>query len=318
MARPGVKTGAFVSRPVDAPPSRRFRGGISPATQLTACVLTALMPNGGGVAPSVLRQCSGFGAALRITPPERGLIMRYKSNFVFDLRGSLGGLTASVARGGVGYLRERVTPTNPQTLLQTAIRTAVSSASAAWQFVLTEAQQQAWWDLAGLIGGTQQGKTLFSKVNQPRIYANNTGRITDEGGTPAAGTLALIDDAPGGLAVSGTVPQGVTIDDSDNALKIATIPAGEWNADAQEGEESVVYVFVSGPQPPSRFSRAFPYQIVAAMKVESNADIDNVSINLASWGIPTVVGRDLYVKTYMQAPDGRISVPVEQRISVTA
>lgn len=244
--------------------------------------------------------------------------MRYKSNFVFDLRGSLGGLTASVARGGVGYFRERVTPTNPQTLLQTAIRQAVTSVSAAWQNVLSEAEQQSWWDLADAIGGTQQGKTLFSRVNQNRIYANNTGRTANGTGTPLSSNFGLITEAPNGLSVGGTTPTGVAIDDSDNALKFTGIPAGEWNADADLSNVALTYVFVSGPQSASRFSRAFPYQLVSVLQTTSSAATGAVSIGLAAFGLPTVTGRVMYVKTYQQSVDGRVSTPVEQRVTIQA
>lgn len=239
--------------------------------------------------------------------------MKITPILIGDLSGSIGGATAAKAKGGIQYLRARVTPVNPRTFLQTAIRSAVTSVSSAWQNLLTETQQQGWWDIAT---GSQQGKTLFAKVNQPRIYANNTDRITDSSGSDTD-PLALIVNAPESTSTSWVAP-AATIDDSANTLALATVEAGDWNTGADAPTPSVVYVYLSGPQLPSRFSREKPYQLIRAYTVDVPDPVELTAINLAALGIPSVTGRVFYVKLIAQAPDGRVSTPVEQRVTVVA
>lgn len=64
------------------------------------------------------------------------------SVFVSDVRGKLNGSVASKNRYGA-YLRNKVTPVNPQTTSQTAVRALLTSLSQAWRS-LTDDQRLAW------------------------------------------------------------------------------------------------------------------------------------------------------------------------------
>lgn len=229
------------------------------------------------------------------------------------MSGKLGGAVAARAKGGIQYFRALIIPTNPSTFLQTAIRSAVSSVSAAWQSVLTELQQQAWFDAAE---GSQSGKSLFGKLNQARIYANNTGRVTDDAGL-ATTDFNLITEPPESLSTTVSIPTA-TIDDSANTLDIGTIPGGSWNDDASSGAGSAVFVYMSAPQQASRLARKGSYMLVRAFNLENAGDFDTPAINLAALGIPTVAGYVAYVKVYVQDPYGGVSVPVEQRVTIVA
>jgi len=63
-------------------------------------------------------------------------------SIVVDGRGKLGGHVYSKNRSGA-YVRTKVTPTNPQTASQTAVRNRLTSFSQGWRG-LTEAQRDAW------------------------------------------------------------------------------------------------------------------------------------------------------------------------------
>lgn len=242
--------------------------------------------------------------------------MKVISPIFSEMRGSLGGAVGSVARGGINYFRSKVIPTNPSTLLQTAIRMAVQSASSLWQNTLTELQQQGWFDIST---GAQTGKSLFAKVNQPRIYSNNTERVTVAAGTASTLKPAYFGDAPtDGLNVSFALGQTPVIDDSSNNLQLGTIPAGEWNTNADTDNNAAVFVYLSGPQSPSRGARQRPYQLVRAYAINAETDINATAIDLAGFGIPTVAGRVFYVKVYAQDYRGRTSLPLEYRVTVQA
>lgn len=239
--------------------------------------------------------------------------MKCTSPLLENMSGTLGGAVASRARGGIAYFRALVIPTNPRTFLQTAIRSAVSSVSAAWINILTEAQQQAWFDAAE---GTQSGKSLFGKINQARIYSNNTGRFTLDDGTTAS-PFDLVLDPPLALSTDFVAPSCI-IDDSSNTITLGTVAAGDWNADAALGTPAVLYIYVTPGQRSSRLARQKPYQLVRAISVEDAAAQTVAAINLATLGLPTVAGYVMYVKVYVQSPVGGISIPVEQRKTIVA
>jgi len=189
--------------------------------------------------------------------------------------------------------------------------------------VLTELQQQLWWDLADVIGSGSTGKTLFAKVNQPRYYVTNTGRAYDaKTEVPFTDPLDPVVDPPATLSVVMAGVGTPTIDDSANTLTIPELAAGASSFLAGAGGDTpaVQYVFVSAGQSPSRFSRAHPYQLVSALVYtsESLGDANAQTIDLAALGLPTIAGYVMYVKRYVQAADGRISTPIEERITIVA
>jgi hypothetical protein len=239
--------------------------------------------------------------------------MKIRSAFLTEMSGKLGGAVGSTARGGIQYLRKLVIPSNPRTLLQTAIRNAVSSASAVWASILTEDQQEAWWDIAE---GSQTGKSLFSRVNQPRIYAQNTGRAKVPAGTAPTNALTYIPDPPETLAtVFGGI--AITADASANTLILPEVLGAEaWRDGSTALAPSVMYVFVSAEQNSSRFSRQHPYNLVRAIVFENETDVTPAAIDLDALGFAVIEGKVMYVKVIVQDPMGGLSVPTEDRITV--
>lgn len=240
--------------------------------------------------------------------------MKIRSAILTEMSGKLGGAVGSTARGGIQYLRKLVIPSNPRTLLQTAIRNAVSSASSIWVNILSEATQTAWWDIAE---GSQTGKSLFAKVNQPRLYARNTGRSKKPSGAALTNVLSYIETPPASLATDFA---GITatIDDSANTLILPLIPGGEpWRVDAATDTPAMMFIFVSASQNASRFSRQHPYQLVRAIGFEDVADVTPAAIDLAALGLATITGKIMYVKIIVQAVLGGLSVAQETRVTVT-
>lgn len=241
--------------------------------------------------------------------------LKFISPILGEASGSLGGAVAAKARGGIQYFRKKVIPRNPSSLLQTAIRSAVGSASSIWKTELSETQIQAWWDLAT---GSQTGKSLFSQINQPRIYANNTGRVKTAASVDTTLVPAYFADPPAGsLTVPFFCDAAPVIDDSDNALQISA-GAGDWNTGADATHKAAVFVYMSGPQVASRLSRQHPYQLVQCFAVTAATAPDFDAIDLADLGIPTVADHVAYVKIIAQDKDGRVSLPLEYRVTITA
>lgn len=239
--------------------------------------------------------------------------MKIRSAFLTEMSGKLGGAVGSTARGGIQYLRKLVIPSNPSTALQTAIRNAVSSASAVWASVLTEEQQEAWWDLAE---GSQTGKSLFSKVNQPRIYAQNTGRtVKSSGGAPTNPLTYLADPPETFAAVFGGVV--ITADASANTLILPSILGTEtWRVGSTADAPSIIYVFASAEQNSSRFSRQHPYQLVKAIVFENTTTVTPAAIDMDALGFAMIEGKVMYIKVVVQDPLGGLSVAQETRTVV--
>src|SRR5690606_26146133 len=88
-----------------------------------------------------------------------------------DARGKLGGQVFSKNRGG-SYIRTKVTPSNPRSSFQQAIRTLLSGFSQAWSS-LTANQRSAWngavsnWSKTDIFGDIKNptGKNLFVRLN---------------------------------------------------------------------------------------------------------------------------------------------------------
>lgn len=124
--------------------------------------------------------------------------MKFKGTFVSDLSGSLGGLVASRNKAG-GFLRAKVTPTNPQTDVQMANRSAFASAGSSYHSLSPTAKAQ-WNQFAvndftprnGRIPGvTYSGQQAFTALMATVNRSNQLIRETEFGNN----TIALANFA---------------------------------------------------------------------------------------------------------------------------
>lgn len=77
--------------------------------------------------------------------------MKYKSVLLAEASGSVGGSTWSHNWAGK-YIRERVTPTNPNTPQQQSLRSAMNYMANRWKNTLTAAQRDGWTTYAANVG----------------------------------------------------------------------------------------------------------------------------------------------------------------------
>lgn len=118
-----------------------------------------------------------------------------------DARGKLGGQVFSKNRSGA-YIRTKVTPSNPQSARQSAIRSLFAAISAGWS-ILTAAQRAGWngavssWATTDVFGDLKNpsGKNLHQRLNQ---NLGNTGQT-------------LIDDVPAKIDLPTDQITGVAI-----------------------------------------------------------------------------------------------------------
>lgn len=243
--------------------------------------------------------------------------MKFRPLLSIDWSGKLGNQVASTARGGIQYLRALVTPSNPQSFLQTTVRNAIVALTALWTATLTQAERDEWEALAT---DEESGQNLFLSVNQARQYARSTGRVTEFGSA-----LTPVFEAPPANFTRGTeltLPSTVTVDDSSNSLTITGVnEADPWLADATDTNGGMLFIYISDQQEPSRFARQNPYQLVQVGIVESPAEWNaggGLSIDLGQFGIATTAGKIVYIKLQAQANNGGLSTPIEIRKTIIA
>jgi hypothetical protein len=144
---------------------------------------------------------------------------------VVDGRGKLGGHVASKNKSGA-FFRTKVTPTNPRTPYQTAVRATLQFFAQAWAGTLTEGERSGWIGLAE----RQPFNNIFGDakfVSGINFYTKLNGALQNAGLTPistAPGTLAPADVTAGALTLTagmaGTGTIAFTTSDATSAHKI--------------------------------------------------------------------------------------------------
>lgn len=142
------------------------------------------------------------------------------SAIVSEMRGKLNGSVFSKNRGGA-YIRTKVTPVNPSTIAQGAVRAALTSISQAWRG-LTEAQRLAW---AGAVSAftstdifgdikTPSGINLYNKLNL-NLHAIGEASISTPPAVVSVGyvsALSLAADASANTIAATFTAEGASVD----------------------------------------------------------------------------------------------------------
>lgn len=144
-----------------------------------------------------------------------------------DGRGKLGGQVASKNRSGA-YVRTKVTPVNPRTSYQSAVRQMLAIVSKSWD-TLSENARTSWnaaadsgdWNRNDIFGDSRKptGKNLFTSINLVSQRTTNTPilQVPRKAGFAVSNTstfTAGIGDIPGQLSanlvvqVSGDITTG--------------------------------------------------------------------------------------------------------------
>lgn len=228
------------------------------------------------------------------------------------MSGSLRGITASHNRGGA-YFRGRTVPTNPNTNLQSQVRTAFGTLSQDWNSLLTPEQREGWNNYAQQVSWTDSlGQTIqLSGINH--FVRSNT--VLLQLNAVAGVGLTVIEDAP---------PQndlGITPVLENVSLNHATGPPNTLsldftianNAMYTDGVDYVIF-WLSGQKNPGILSNAGPYVLsgfdndftVAAGTFELFDAVTPGAAWQARWGSPQVGMRIFgYARALLQ--DGRLS-----------
>ena len=197
------------------------------------------------------------------------------SALISEMRNKLNGSVFSKNRAG-NYLRNKVTPVNPQTSYQTAVRALLTAASQAWR-TLTEAQRLAWNSAVQNFTGTDifgdvktpSGINLFNKlfINAGTIGATNLNTPPGLTSSPPVPTESVTTTTTGVVTVTDptltNVPSGLS-------LVVKMTPSVSAGKNFLKGKSRIVSVLPAGTTLPRVISADYAAKfgaIVAGEKI---------------------------------------------------
>lgn len=214
--------------------------------------------------------------------------MKVTSAIFETMSGKLGGAVAARARGGIKYLRALVTPSNPRSTQQSAMRLILASLAAKWRGTLTAGQRDAW---SALASPSESGIDVFCGNNSQVLLVP---------------TKTAVLAAPASRSLSSTPLDTIVADHSAHTLSF-------HNTDF--GDDLYVNFFVSLPQSASRGAQQFPFTYEGSINLDASATNSWDFGATSAWGVAPV-GSVFYVR-FVQVDTGTGKVATEQVVRVT-
>lgn len=198
---------------------------------------------------------------------------------VTQVGGSIGGATAARAKGGVDYLRARVSPTNPNTARQQVVRTALGLLSSAWRTTLSGAERASWILLAD--GSAANGLSLFQKGNVSRAQAGMDDVLE-------------YDDT---LAEPSFGPESPT-----NAASVVSVP---WTGNGSEDVDgAALLLYIQQPTRPS-VTNNNRYRFLGSVQGDSTTAPTSPFTGASPWGQAFTAGFTSIIRGVWVDPSGR-------------
>jgi hypothetical protein len=163
-----------------------------------------------------------------------------KVNFgttINDARGKIAGVVASKNKSGA-YFRTKVTPANPRTTYQQAVRATFAQLSQDWSNTLTDSERGAWTTFAA----TFTVNDVFGNaihLNGLNMYVRINAALTNAG-------LAILSLPPASPATTPIATQGPLVATASTHV----LSIDQTNADDASG--NLLYIFATGNTPPGR------------------------------------------------------------------
>lgn len=198
---------------------------------------------------------------------------------VVDGRNKVGGHVLSKNRGGA-YMRTKVTPVNPQSVDQSAVRGTLTTFSQNWRG-LTEDQRTAWNAAVQNFKKTD----IFGDIKTPsgiNLYVKLNSTLAVVGSAP-------ISDPPADTTSPGETTTAATVDATTPALSIVftptPVPAG-----------SRLSIECTAPQSAGKSFIKNQYRVIATVNAAGTSPHNTLAAYVAKFG-PLVVGQKVGVRT---------------------
>jgi hypothetical protein len=221
---------------------------------------------------------------------------------VTDKRGKQGGTVYSRNKGGA-YTRNKVTPSNPNTAAQTAVRSRLAGFSSGWR-ALTALQRQQWNDAVTNYPYTDVFGDTYFLSGQGLYNALNSSLI-------AAGASAITEPpAPGATVPLATV--AITMAKGVPALSIAftvsPIPAGQ----------AIIVKATQGLSPGKNFVSSELSQITV-MAAAQTTPFNGLAAYVAKYGAVPAAGMKVFFEFYaVNTLTGQQSARLQASVIVAA
>lgn len=217
--------------------------------------------------------------------------MKFKSQVLTQVSGSVGGITYSHNKGGL-YQRARTIPTDPQTAVQVVMRNFMSQLVVRWTAILTQAQRDAWAVYAAnvpvtdLLGDSMliSGLNWYVKLNSIRRQAS----------------IAVADNAPTVFTTASLTTPLFTVVAATDLASVAFVNTDSW-ATAALG---ALLVYFSRPQSVGVNFFKGPYRFAGKVAGAATPPTSPQSIALP---FLVAVGNKVFAQFIATDQDGRAS-----------
>lgn len=225
--------------------------------------------------------------------------MLFKSSVFSQSSGSLGGTTFSHNRGG-RYVRNRSTPTNPNSGGQQNVRANLSQAVAAWKNSLSAANRSSWSDYAANTPVLNKlGDTVFLTGQQQWI---RTATVAYQIGLDP---VTLFAGAPTTFDLGDTGTLSLTSVTTGNQITVGVANTPDWAAD----DDARLACYAGLQQSATINFYKAPFRFVNAAPGDSTTPVTSVDFDLED-AYPSIVitaGNVLFVRLVVLQSDGRLS-----------
>lgn len=231
--------------------------------------------------------------------------MIFKSEHITQASGSVGGVTYARAKGGTLYRRARAIPVNPNSALQSQVRSAMTAAVNRWNSGLSQAWRDTW-DLYA------QNVTVVNKLGSATHISGQNWFVACEVPRQQAVaklglTIASLQDAPSQFDRGDfPTPSAPTIS-ATTGLSMAYDDMASW----VNNDDNFMLVYMGRPRNQSRQSFSGPYRLVGAIEGSLSSPPSSPftisAVNLASLGFPLNPQSRVDVQVAVALDDGRLS-----------
>lgn len=213
---------------------------------------------------------------------------------ISDIRGSVGGTVFSRNKSGA-IARQRTTPVNPQSVLQTAIRAIVALVSQAWRTGTTTVQKAAWAVFASNVPAKNKlGESInLSGFNQ--YVKSNTAALN--AGLPAIADAPVVFTLPGEDHLFAA-----TVDAGTGKISVVFDDTREW----VDEDDAAMLIYMGLPQDDSINFFDGPYRYAGAILGDG---VTPPTTPDATIDVPFEVadGQKVWVRGKIIRADGRLS-----------
>jgi hypothetical protein len=222
--------------------------------------------------------------------------MKFKSPIFSQASGSIGGMVFSHNRGGM-YVRNRSTPTNPQSGLQTVVRNAMAQLSAAWA-TLSDAYKANWLTYAANQAMVNAlGDTVYLTPQQHYVRSN-VPRIQNG--------LAVINEGPTVYTLpTFTPPTFTATHGSPDSIEVAYDDTAAWC----DEDDSAMLIQVGMAVSPGKAFFKGPWRIATPILGDVGSPPSTPhAISPAPY--PMTADNKVWIRVRLSLADGRLSAPL--------